>query len=49
MPLPLPPREFLDINEEDRLPRGTGLVIAFGIGAVSWAVVVAAALLLLRA
>jgi len=48
MPLPLPPREFLDIHEEDRIPRGAGLMIAFGIGAVSWAIVVAAALMLLR-
>ncbi|MDQ0251067.1 hypothetical protein ACCC88_19415 [Sphingomonas sp. Sphisp140] len=48
MPLPLPPREFLDIHEEDRLPRGVGLIIAFGIGAVSWAIVVVAAIALLR-
>jgi len=48
MPLPLPPRNLLDLDDEQRLPRGTGLVIAFGIGAVSWAIVVALALILLR-
>ncbi|WP_163827427.1 MULTISPECIES: hypothetical protein [Pseudomonadota] len=48
MPLRLPPRELLDVSDENRLPRGTGLLIAFGIGTVSWAIVVAAALILLR-
>jgi hypothetical protein len=48
MPLPLPPREMMEIKDESRLPSGAGLVIAFGIGAVSWAIVVAAALILLK-
>lgn len=48
MPLRLPPKELLDTSDEPRLPRGTGLLIALGIGAVSWAIVVAAALILLR-
>ena len=48
MPLPLPPRNLIDIGQEDRAPNGTGLLIAFGIGAVSWAIVVSAALILLR-
>lgn len=49
MPLPLPPQELFVAEEEGRLPRGAGLLIAFGLGAASWAVVVAVALLLLRA
>ncbi|MDG2532897.1 hypothetical protein P6144_04510 [Sphingomonas sp. HITSZ_GF] len=48
MPLPLPPRELLDLQDDTRLPRGAGMAIAFGIGLVSWAIVVAAALILLR-
>ncbi|MBN8813192.1 MULTISPECIES: hypothetical protein [Sphingomonas] len=48
MPLRLPPKELLDLSDEPRLPRGSGLLIALGIGAVSWTIVVAAALILLR-
>jgi hypothetical protein len=48
MPLPLPPQELIDTADEAGLSRGTGLIIAFGIGALSWAVIVATALLLLR-
>lgn len=44
----LPPRHIIDIGAEDRAPTGAGLVIAFGIGAVSWAIVIGVALVLLR-
>lgn len=44
----LPPRHLIDIGAEDRAPTGTGIAIAFGIGAISWAIVVSAALILLR-
>lgn len=46
--MPLPPRRLIDIGAEDRAPTGSGIAIAFGIGAISWAIVVAAALILLR-
>jgi hypothetical protein len=48
MSQPLPPRQLIDIGDEDRVPNSTGLMIAFGIGAVSWAIVIAIALVLLR-
>ncbi|NYT40053.1 hypothetical protein HZY97_04745 [Sphingomonas sp. R-74633] len=48
MPLPLPPRNLIDIGAEDRATNGTGLMIAFGIGAVSWAIVICVALVLLK-
>ncbi len=48
MSLPLPPQELLDTRNDARLSRGTGLMIAFGIGALSWAVIVATALVLLN-
>jgi hypothetical protein len=49
MSLPLPPREFVDLDTDARLSRGAGIAIAFGLGVLSWAVVVVAALALLRA
>lgn len=48
MPQPLPPRQLIDIGAEDRAPSGAGLIIAFGIGALSWAIVIGVALVLLR-
>ncbi|MEP9360572.1 hypothetical protein [Sphingomonas sp. KR3-1] len=47
MPLPLPPRNLLNLDDDQGLPPGMGLMIAFGIGLVSWAIVVALALVLL--
>lgn len=44
----MPHRPQAEIEIQPPMPRGTGLAIAFGIGAVSWAIVVAAALILLR-
>lgn len=48
MPMNLPPRHLIDIGDEDRAPSGTGLLIAFGLGALSWAIVIGAALFLLH-
>lgn len=48
MSLRLPPKELLEPSDEPRLPRGTGPLIALGIGAVSWTIIVAGALILLR-
>lgn len=48
MSLRLPPKELLETSDEPRQSRGTGLLIAFGIGALSWAIVVVAALIVLR-
>lgn len=48
MPLRSPPPDLFDLDDERPLPPGMGMLIAFGIGALSWGIVVAVAVVLLH-